>query len=260
MRTSENAKEARQYKVGTQHVAIIMDGNGRWAKRRGKLRIFGHKAGVKAVRCAVSFAAKNKLETLTLYAFSRENRHRPVQEVSALMELFLYALNTELKNLQKHNIRLRVIGEISYFHQRLQECIDRSEKLTKHNNGLTVNIAANYGGRWDITQGVKKLAEQIQDGTLYPHQITEKLLSQYVCLSDLAPVDLLIRTGGEHRISDFLLWQIAYSELYFTDVLWPDFDESVFQDAMYAFSQRERRFGKIDPTISSSFPSRGRLL
>ncbi|ERH64124.1 UDP pyrophosphate synthase [Pantoea dispersa EGD-AAK13] len=230
-----------------RHVAIIMDGNGRWAKNQGKLRISGHKAGVKSVRRAVSFAVSNKLEALTLYAFSSENWSRPVQEVTALMELFVWALDSEVKSLHKHNVRLRIIGDISRFNNRIQERIRRAEELTQQNDGLTLNIAANYGGRWDIIQGVKKLAEQVQEGLLRPDQITEESLAPHLCMQEQAPVDLVIRTGGEHRISNFLLWQIAYAEFWFTDVLWPDFDEHVFEGALNAFSLRERRYGGAAP-------------
>ncbi|RLM25928.1 (2E,6E)-farnesyl- diphosphate-specific ditrans,polycis-undecaprenyl-diphosphate synthase [Brenneria alni] len=246
---SDNQKSANNLSfAGPLHVAIIMDGNGRWAKNRGKLRVFGHQAGVKSVRRAVSFAVSHKLNALTLYAFSSENWNRPAQEVMALMELFVRALDSEVKSLHKHNVRLRIIGDISRFSLRLQERIRRSEELTKNNQGLTLNIAANYGGRWDIIQGVRRLAEQVQEGTLRPDSIDEDSLCQYVCLNEQAPVDLVIRTGGEHRISNFLLWQIAYAELYFTDVLWPDFDEQVFEGALNAFAQRERRFGGTTPT------------
>lgn len=230
-----------------RHVAIIMDGNGRWAKNQGKLRISGHKAGVKSVRRAVSFAVSNKLEALTLYAFSSENWSRPVQEVTALMELFVWALDSEVKSLHKHNVRLRIIGDISRFNNRIQERIRRAEELTQQNDGLTLNIAANYGGRWDIIQGVKKLAEQVQEGLLRPDQITEESLAPHLCMQEQAPVDLVIRTGGEHRISNFLLWQIAYAEFWFTDILWPDFDEHVFEGALNAFSLRERRYGGAAP-------------
>lgn len=178
-----------------RHVAIIMDGNGRWAKNRGKLRISGHKAGVKSVRRAVSFAVSNKLSALTLYAFSSENWNRPPQEVMALMELFVWALDSEVKSLHKHNVRLRVIGDIGRFNPRLQERIRRAEELTQQNNGLTLNIAANYGGRWDIIHGVRKIAEQVQEGLLRPDQIEEETLDRHLCLNELAPVDLVIRTG-----------------------------------------------------------------
>ncbi len=253
-----NPKKTGSFHLGARHVAIIMDGNGRWAKRQGKLRAFGHKAGVKAVHSAVSFAASNHLEALTLYAFSSENWNRSIHEITSLMELFIHALDGELKNLHKHNVRLRIIGDVSRFTQRLQQRIYRSEQLTKNNNGLTLNIAANYGGRWDIIQGVKKLAEQLEAGSLRADQIGEELLSECVCMSDLSPVDLVIRTGGEHRISNFLLWQIAYAELYFTDILWPDFDEHIFEDALNAFTRRERRFGGTKPILSAFAPSKGR--
>lgn len=230
-----------------RHVAIIMDGNGRWAKNRGKLRIFGHQAGVNSVRRAVSFAVSHHFDALTLYAFSSENWNRPIQEVSALMELFIQALDSEVKNLHNHNVRLKIIGDTSRFGVRLQEHIHRSEGLTRNNDGLTLNIAANYGGRWDIIQGVRQLAFQVQKGVLYPEEIDEDTLCRVICMNELAPVDLVIRTGGEHRISNFLLWQIAYAELFFTNVLWPDFDDAVFESALNAFAQRERRFGGTTP-------------
>nr|CCB84915.1 undecaprenyl pyrophosphate synthase [Candidatus Steffania adelgidicola str. Klausen-Leopoldsdorf] len=229
------------------HVAIIMDGNGRWAKNQQKLRIFGHQAGVKAVRSAVSFAVIHRFKALTLYAFSSENWNRSNQEVSALMELFVRSLDNEIKSLHHHKIRLRIIGDTSRFGIRLQELIRRSESLTSKNKGLTLNIAANYSGRWDIIQGVRKLATRVKEGRLHPEEINEDDLCQVVCMSELAPVDLVIRTGGEYRISNFLLWQIAYAELFFTDVLWPDFNDAVFETALNAFAQRERRFGRITP-------------
>jgi undecaprenyl diphosphate synthase len=226
-----------------KHVAIIMDGNGRWAKQLGKMRVSGHREGAKAVKRAVAFAVSQKLEALTLYAFSSENWNRPAQEVSALMELFFVALDKEVKNLHKHNVRLRIIGDTQRFSDKLKQKIHQSEQITQDNTGLTLNIAANYGGRWDILQSAREIAAQVKSGELEVNQIDESLLSRYICLSDLSPVDLVIRTGGEHRISNFLLWQIAYAELYFTEVLWPDFDELVFEGAINAFAQRERRFG-----------------
>ena len=245
--SSVNEDRANLSLLVPRHVAIIMDGNGRWAKNRGKLRVFGHKAGVKSVRRAVSFAANHHLDALTLYAFSSENWNRPAQEVTALMELFVRALDSEVKSLHKHNVRLSVIGDISRFSERLQQRIRRSEALTANNDGLKLNIAANYGGRWDIIQGVRQLAEQVQQGELQPTDICEESLNSHICLHEQSEVDLVIRTGGEHRISNFLLWQIAYAELYFTDVLWPDFDEHVFEGALNAFAQRERRFGGTTP-------------
>ncbi|WP_446471458.1 (2E,6E)-farnesyl-diphosphate-specific ditrans,polycis-undecaprenyl-diphosphate synthase [Xenorhabdus stockiae] len=220
-----------------------MDGNGRWAKKRGKLRVFGHRAGIKAVRSAVSFSVKNNIESLTLYAFSSENWNRPQQEVSSLMELFVFALDNEVKSLHKHNVKLSVIGDISRFSSRLQERIRRSVELTAGNTGLQLNIAANYGGRWDLIQSVRQVAEKVRANQLEPEDITESTVSSFMSLSRQSDVDLVIRTGGEHRISNFLLWQIAYAELYFTDILWPDFDETAFEGAIHAFIKRERRFG-----------------
>ncbi|VDZ84714.1 Undecaprenyl pyrophosphate synthase [Kluyvera intermedia] len=193
--TSEN-----QPTHGCRHVAIIMDGNGRWAKKQGKIRAFGHKAGAKSVRRAVAYAASHGIEALTLYAFSSENWNRPEQEVSALMELFVWALDSEVKSLHRHNVRLRIIGDTRRFNSRLQERIRKAQALTENNTGLTLNIAANYGGRWDIIQGVQRLAEQVQEGVLRPDQISEELLTEQICMHELAPVDLVIRTGG--RTSD----------------------------------------------------------
>ncbi|WP_419836308.1 polyprenyl diphosphate synthase [Xenorhabdus littoralis] len=224
-----------------------MDGNGRWAKKRGKLRISGHRAGIKAVRSAVSFSVKHEIESLTLYAFSSENWNRPQQEVSSLMELFVFALDNEVKSLHKHNVKLSVIGDISRFSSRLQERIRRSVELTAGNTGLQLNIAANYGGRWDLLQSVKQIAEKIRENELAPEDITEDTVGNFINLSNQSEVDLVIRTGGEHRISNFLLWQIAYAELYFTDILWPDFDETAFEGAINAFAKRERRFGGTIP-------------
>lgn len=226
-----------------QHVAIIMDGNGRWAKQQGKLRIFGHQNGVKAVRNAVDFAARHQIKVLTLYAFSSENWTRPEAEVSALMTLFMQALSREVKKLHKNNIRLKVIGNVSQFSPALQEKIQAAETLTANNSGLILNIAANYGGYWDITQAAQKLASQVQNGELAVSDITTEQMQQALVTENQPQVDLLIRTSGEQRISNFLLWQIAYAELYFTPVLWPDFDHEAFAKAIVAYQQRERRFG-----------------
>lgn len=226
-----------------KHVAIIMDGNGRWAKQKGKLRIFGHQNGVKAVRAAVSFAAKHQLQFLTLYAFSSENWSRPETEVSALMSLFMKALDSEVKKLHKNNIRLKIIGDKSAFSESLQKRIAESEKLTENNTGLTLNIAANYGGYWDIVQAAQQLATQVKADQLSVEQITPALFQQHLVTENQPQVDLLIRTSGEQRISNFLLWQIAYAELFFSPVLWPDFNDEAFSEAIYAYQQRERRFG-----------------
>lgn len=226
-----------------KHVAIIMDGNGRWAKQQGKLRVFGHQNGVKAVRRAVDFAARNGIEVLTLYAFSSENWRRPESEISALMSLFMNALQREVKKLHKNNIRFKVIGEISQFSEKLQQKIAESELLTENNSGLTLNVAANYGGQWDILQASRQLAEKVAKGELTSDQISAEMFQTYLSTGEQPPVDLLIRTSGEQRISNFLLWQLAYAELFFTPVLWPDFNENHFSEAVNAFAQRERRFG-----------------
>lgn len=226
-----------------QHVAIIMDGNGRWAKQKGKLRIFGHQNGVKAVRSAVSFAAKHNIKVLTLYAFSSENWNRPETEVSALMSLFMRALDSEVKKLHKNNIRLNIIGDKSAFSESLQKRIAESEQLTQNNSGLILNIAANYGGYWDIVQAAQKLATQVKNNELTAEQITPEMFQQQLATEDQPQVDLLIRTSGEQRISNFLLWQIAYAELFFTPVLWPDFNDETFSQAIVSYQQRERRFG-----------------
>ena len=229
-----------------QHVAIIMDGNGRWAKQQGKMRIFGHKNGVSAVRQAVAYARKVGIKVLTLYAFSSENWNRPQQEVSALMTLFMQALEREVKKLHKNNIRLQIIGDVAGFSASLQEKITYAEKLTENTTALTLNIAANYGGCWDIVQAARALAEQVKENKLAVSEITETLFQRYLVTQDQPPVDLLIRTSGEQRISNFLLWQIAYAELYFSDVLWPDFNEQEFHQAIMAYQQRHRRFGSTE--------------
>lgn len=226
-----------------RHVAIIMDGNGRWAKQQGKMRIFGHQNGVKAVRNAVNFAAKHHIQVLTLYAFSSENWSRPEEEVSALMTLFMKALDSEVKKLHKNNIRLKVIGDTAKFNEKLQQRIKEAEALTAENTGLTLNIAANYGGCWDITQAARQLALKVKLGELSITEITTERLQQLLVTGDQPPVDLLIRTSGEQRISNFLLWQIAYAELFFSPVLWPEFDDKAFSEAIVAYQQRERRFG-----------------
>lgn len=226
-----------------KHVAIIMDGNGRWAKQKGKLRIFGHKNGVKAVRRAVDFAARHHIQVLTLYAFSSENWRRPNEEVSALMALFMNALNSEVKKLHKHNIRLHIIGDKTRFSPALQMRIAQAEQLTANNTGLVLNIAANYGGYWDITQAAQKLAMQVKQGELVPEEISESHLQAQLATEQQPMVDLLIRTSGEQRISNFLLWQIAYAELFFSEVLWPDFTDDDFAQAIAVFQQRNRRFG-----------------
>ncbi|OCG44946.1 di-trans,poly-cis-decaprenylcistransferase [Gilliamella sp. Fer1-1] len=227
------------------HVAIIMDGNGRWAQQRNQLRAVGHRAGLKTVRKIVAYAATLKVKVLTLYAFSSENWRRPPNEVSALISLFIYALKREIKSLNKNNVRLNIIGDISRFSDNLQNMIIQAQNLTKNNSGLVLNIAANYGGRWDILQSAKKMATQVTKGEITLDEVTEDRFASIMCMGEFPDVDLVIRTGGEYRISNFLLWQIAYSELYFTDTLWPDFNQTLFDEAINAFNARERRFGGI---------------
>lgn len=232
-----------------RHVAIIMDGNGRWAQQKGKLRTFGHKAGVDAVRSSVSFARTVGIESLTLFAFSSENWQRPNEEVSVLMRLFSLVLRSEVKKLNKNDICLKVIGDLSAFDEKLQEKIRKAEALTANNTSLTLNIAANYGGRWDIINATRRIAQKIEQQTLSSTDIDEALFSQHVSTSGLPELDLLIRTGGDHRVSNFLLWQCAYAEFYFCDVLWPDFNEDVFKLAVEDFANRQRRFGKTGAQI-----------
>ncbi len=233
-----------------KHVAIIMDGNGRWSERQGKHRIFGHKHGVKALRKTITFARDNELEALTIFAFSSENWKRPEQEVSMLMELFFIVLGREIKKLHKSNIKLNIIGDISGFSDRLQKKVHEGQELTKNNTGLALNVAANYGGRWDMTNATRKIATQVQSGELNIDDIDEELVGQTLTLGDLPDVDLMIRTGGDYRISNFLLWQLAYAEMYFTDVLWPDFDGEAFQLALDVFSGKERRFGQTSAQVN----------
>lgn len=227
------------------HVAIIMDGNGRWAQQRKQLRAFGHRAGLKAVREIVSYAASIGIKVLTLYAFSSENWKRSSSEVSALISLFIYALNRETKNLHKNNIRLNIIGDVTRFNDQLQSMIFKAETLTKDNSGLILNIAANYGGRWDIMQSVHKITQKVKNGELRLDEITEERIGAEMSMGDFPDVDLVIRTGGEYRISNFLLWQIAYAEFYFTDTFWPDFNQTQFDNAINEFNLRERRFGAV---------------
>jgi len=230
-------------------VAIIMDGNNRWAKARGMSGVRGHHAGVEAVRDVIRRAAERGIETLTLFAFSSENWKRPPSEVNALMELFLMALKREVKKLHRHGIRLSVIGDRNGFSASIQKHIASAEALTRDNTGLHLVVAANYGGRWDIAGAARRLAERVAAGELEPDAIDEQSLDEEVSLPEDAPVDLCIRTSGEQRISNFLLWQMAYAELHFTPVLWPDFDGAAFDRALADFQRRKRRFGMTDEQI-----------
>lgn len=226
-----------------RHVAIIMDGNGRWAKRRKLPRTAGHQAGVTAVRKTVEHCAKSGIEVLTLFAFSSENWRRPREEVSVLMRLFQLTLERETQKLHENGIRLRIIGERSAFPAELQRRIVEAERLTAANQRMTLVIAANYGGRWDIVQAARALARKVESGELKSSAIDESLLAAHLSFADLPEPDLFIRTGGELRISNFLLWQLAYTEFYFSEVLWPDFDEVELNRALAEYARRERRFG-----------------
>ncbi|HSN24119.1 MAG TPA: isoprenyl transferase [Methylomicrobium sp.] len=226
-----------------RHIAIIMDGNGRWAQKRLMPRAVGHRAGVKAVRKIVEYCAKEGVEVLTLFAFSSENWRRPSEEVSLLMELFMSTLQGEINKLDKNNIRLRFIGDRSRFPEPLQKKMVEGEAQTHDNSALTLVIAVNYGGRWDLCQAFRTVNEKVMAGELNAVDIDEQLINRHLSTADLPEPDLFIRTGGEQRVSNFLLWQLAYSELYFSDALWPDFDEKSLEEAIMSFRGRQRRFG-----------------
>lgn len=228
-----------------RHIAIVMDGNGRWAQQRDLPRITGHKAGGETAKEIIKACAKRGIEALTLFAFSSENWQRPVAEIDYLMKLFLKALQSNLKTLHKNNIKLSIIGDYLQLDKKLQNKITEAHELTANNNGLKLNIAINYSGRWDILQATKSIAAKVKIGELELEQITAAKFQEQLCLHDLPEPDLFIRTSGELRISNFLLWQLAYTELYFTEVFWPDFHEDQFAIALAEFTKRERRFGKI---------------
>lgn len=230
-----------------KHVAIIMDGNGRWGQKRGKIRLFGHRQGAKAVSRTVEAAARLSIKTLTLFAFSSENWKRPQDEVSGLMELFAQVLQSERETLHKNGIKVRFVGDLARFSPKLNRAILECEELTYNNTNLTLNIALNYGGRWDVVQAAKALASQVAQGELKAEQIDEALFKQHLAVTE--DVDLLIRTGGENRISNFLLYQCAYSEFYVTSTLWPDFDRSDLEEALAYFASRERRFGMTSAQV-----------
>ncbi|GHC28735.1 ditrans,polycis-undecaprenyl-diphosphate synthase ((2E,6E)-farnesyl-diphosphate specific) [Kushneria pakistanensis] len=232
-----------------RHVAIIMDGNNRWAKARGLSGVRGHHAGVESVRAVIKRAAEHHLEAVTLFAFSSENWKRPAQEVSALMELFIMALKREVSRLHKNGIRLCIIGDRSRLSSSLNRAIERAEHLTRHNQGLRLIIAVNYGGRWDITCAAQRLARQVEAGQLAADDIDETLFDREMAATEVPEVDLCIRTSGEQRISNFLLWQMAYAEFYFSPLYWPDFDADAFDEALGVYSGRKRRFGMTDEQI-----------
>ena len=228
-----------------RHIAIIMDGNGRWAQQRHLPRVSGHKAGVHAVRRTVEASIEQQVEVLTLFAFSRENWQRPIQEVNFLMELLLKTVRTEIKKLDENNVRLKIIGDKQGLNLKLQNALIEAEQLTADNTALTLAIALNYGGLWDVTQASKRIAERVVAGELAVDAITEDLVIDNLATEDLPPPDLMIRTSGEQRLSNFLMLQAAYAELYFTDVLWPDFRAVDLQHAIAEFARRNRRYGAL---------------
>ncbi|QFT54174.1 polyprenyl diphosphate synthase [Microbulbifer sp. THAF38] len=228
---------------GPRHIAIIMDGNGRWAARRGLSPSAGHRAGVERIRDLLSACKSRGVEALTLFAFSSENWQRPPKEVELLMTLFHSYLRKEAKRMRDEGVRLRVIGRRDRFSSRLQRAIAEAEEITRGGDQGDLVIAADYGGRWDIAQAARRLAEELANGERSLDSIDEDAMDSQMQLTDLPPVDLLIRSSGEQRISNFILWQAAYSELFFIDTLWPDFDEHALDEAIEAFQQRDRRFG-----------------
>ena len=233
-----------------RHVAIIMDGNGRWAKQKGHMRIFGHRHGVKAVRGAIESGAELGVKYLTMYAFSTENWTRPQQEVNALMELLVSTIEDELPTLMKNGIRLETIGNIAQLPEKCQAQLRKTKEKTAGNDQLTLILALSYSGRWDIAEAVKSLAQSVKDGVIEPNAITEDMISDALSTAAYPHPDLLIRSSGEQRISNFLMWEIAYSELYFTPVLWPDFSKDDFYRAIVEYQGRERRFGKTSEQIA----------
>jgi undecaprenyl diphosphate synthase len=235
-----------------RHVAIIMDGNGRWAQKQGEMRLHGHRNAITAVRDSAEYCAELGVEWLTLYAFSTENWGRPKAEVEGLMELLVHTIRLETETLQKNNIRLATIGDTEGLPPACQAELKEAIDLTAENARMTLTLALNYSGRWDITQAVQKLAVQVKDGSLQPESISEHHISKALSTAAMPDPELLIRTSGEKRISNFLLWEIAYSELYITDVLWPDFDKVELEKALLDYQQRDRRFGKVN---TDTYPS-----
>jgi undecaprenyl diphosphate synthase len=251
MQMSGDVDATQASENGPRHVAIIMDGNGRWASRRRLPRFAGHKAGVETVKEVVRACGEKGIEVLTLFAFSSENWRRPQEEVGLLMGLFMTALDQQVRKLHEHNIRLRIIGDRSAFSRTLQQRIEAAEALTGNNSGLNLVIAANYGGRWDVVQATRIIAARVGAGELNADEIDSALMQSLLSLSDLPEPDLFIRTGGEKRVSNFLLWHLAYTELYFTDTLWPDFDRQAFDGALASFATRQRRFGRTGDQVAT---------
>ena len=234
-----------------RHIAIIMDGNGRWATSRRLPRVAGHAKGVEAVRTVVETCARRGVDFLTLFAFSSENWRRPADEVSLLMRLFVTALEREIVALNENGVRLRVVGELSAFEPRLRDLILQAEQRTVQNKRLTLTIAANYGGRWDVIQAIKAMLRDHPELAADPEAIDETCYARYLAMAYAPEPDLFIRTGGEQRISNFLLWQLAYTELHFTDIYWPDFGAAAIDDAIQSYRRRERRFGRTSAQVSA---------
>ena len=232
-----------------QHIAIIMDGNGRWAKQQSKMRVFGHQVGVKAVRDTVEGAAEIGIKYLTLYAFSTENWRRPKLEIDALMELLINTINNETKNLMDNEIRLQAIGNIESLPKKCKKNLEEAINKTANNKRMTLVLALSYSSKWEIIEAVKKIAKKVEKQKLHLEDINQKMFDSYLTTNNIPNPELLIRTSGEYRISNFLLWQIAYSELYFTDVLWPDFRKKNLKEAIIDYQNRERRFGKTSEQI-----------
>ncbi|PCI07914.1 MAG: di-trans,poly-cis-decaprenylcistransferase [Gammaproteobacteria bacterium] len=239
----------KKNRILPRHVAVVMDGNGRWANKRHLPRAMGHKAGVNSTRKIVENCVKEKIAALTIFAFSSENWARPKAEVSALMSLFVSTITSEVKKLSKNNVRVQFIGDRKRFSEKLQSKINAAEESTKNNTGLHLYIAANYGGRWDVVNACRLLINDAQHDGRTAEDIDEALFDSYMSLSESPAPDLFIRTGGEQRISNFLIWQLAYSELYFVDVLWPDFSDKDFDEALSWYSGKQRRFGKTGQQV-----------
>lgn len=235
---------------GVSHIAIVMDGNGRWAQARGLPRRAGHRAGVTAARTIVRACGEMGVPVLTLFAFSSENWRRPPREVQLLMSLFVESLQREVAELHNNNVQVAFVGDIPSLSKRLQSQIQSAEELTRDNTGLKLRIAVSYGGRWDLAQAAKQLATKVADGSMSADDINESTLGQAMSLSDVPDPDLFIRTGGEQRISNFLLWNLAYSEFYFSDLLWPDFDVDALRAALASFESRQRRYGRTAQQLS----------
>lgn len=236
-----------------RHLAVIMDGNGRWAKKQGAMRIFGHHHGIKAVRESVEACVELGVKYLTLYTFSTENWSRPKLEVDGIMQLLIRTIGEEVPDLNKNNVRLKAIGDLASLPKSAQKKLSESIELTKNNTGLTLTLALSYSGKWEIVEVTKKIAQQVKEGSLAIENIDEDLFSKFLATGDAPDVDLMIRTGGDHRISNYLLWQLAYAELYFLDDLfWPEFRKQHLFEAIYQYQQRERRFGKTSEQLPST--------